>query len=157
MRFFTLIFLLFLPLATIANDEDVPLEVLHTQKYLRSSSPPTSSPSATIPALPKASLPTPAIRNYVKSGPLPNLTMPQRSNYSFAPGSLKENIIHLAKQLGWPTVVWQLPYDYQWVGSTHFHKTNIKAILQSVLQNFPLQAVFYEGNHVLVIEPRNIS
>ncbi len=77
--------------------------------------------------------------------------------YTFYSGSLKENITALANQCGWHTVVWEPEFDYQWVGITHFHHQDIKQILGRVLSDFPLQATFYTGNHVLVISSRALG
>ncbi|OGT67388.1 MAG: hypothetical protein A3J38_04875 [Gammaproteobacteria bacterium RIFCSPHIGHO2_12_FULL_45_9] len=74
---------------------------------------------------------------------------------TFYSGSLKENIEHAAAAFGWPQVVWVPAYDYQWVGDTTFN-SSLPALLKNVLHDYPLQAVFYEGNHVLVIIPRNL-
>lgn len=77
--------------------------------------------------------------------------------HTFYPGSLKENITALANECGWHTVVWEPDYDYQWVGLTRFHQQNIQQVLAHVLTDFPLQATFYNGNHVLVISPRELG
>ncbi len=77
--------------------------------------------------------------------------------HTFYPGSLRENITALANECGWHTVVWEPDYDYQWVGLTRFNQQNIKQILGRVLSDFPLQATFYNGNHVLVISPRELG
>ncbi|OGT52716.1 MAG: hypothetical protein A3F17_03385 [Gammaproteobacteria bacterium RIFCSPHIGHO2_12_FULL_41_15] len=129
----------------IANgtDEDIPLEVLRTQKY---------APFSSKPIIRKSTSPAYTQVEHSQS----SATIP-KVKYGFTSGSLKDNITHLAKQFGWRTVVWQPVYDYQWVGTARFTERNIKHILAHVLQNFPLQAVFYEGNHVLVIAPRNLS
>lgn len=82
---------------------------------------------------------------------------PSAPTYTFYPGSLKENITALASQCGWHTVVWEPDYDYQWVGITRFQHQDIKQILGRVLSDFPLQATFYTGNHVLVISPRALG
>lgn len=79
------------------------------------------------------------------------------SVYTLYPGSLKENIQRLANQFGWTTVKWLAPYDYQWTGTTAVTATNLNQLLQKILPDFPLQAVFYQGNHILVIRARNIS
>lgn len=76
---------------------------------------------------------------------------------TFYPGSLKENIQRVAKECGWQVVIWKTPYDYNWVGTTHFADSYLPDILHKVLDSLPLQAIFYEGNHILVIAPRNIS
>jgi hypothetical protein len=71
-------------------------------------------------------------------------------------GSLKENLSRIAKNYGWKEVVWLVDTDYQWVGQVTIQEKNIYSLLTRILKNYPLQAVFYEGNHVLVITPRNV-
>ncbi len=72
------------------------------------------------------------------------------------PGSLKYNIVRIAQSFGWNTVVWNVPDDYNWVGTTTITATSFAGILRKLLLNYPLQAQFYQGNHVLVIVPRNL-
>lgn len=71
-------------------------------------------------------------------------------------GSLKENLSRIAKHYGWKKVVWLVDSDYQWVGQVTVQEPTLYSLLMRVLQNYPLQATFYEGNHVLVITPRNV-
>ncbi len=72
------------------------------------------------------------------------------------PGSLKYNIVRIAQSFGWNTVVWSAPNDYSWVGTTTITASSFAGILRKLLVNYPLQAQFYQGNHVLVIAPRNL-
>lgn len=76
------------------------------------------------------------------------------TNFSMYAGSLKANITRLAKQNGWSNVVWNSDHDYSWVGNTRIPAQNLPGVLQKVLANYPLQATFYEGNHILVLAPR---
>ena len=71
-------------------------------------------------------------------------------------GSLKENLSRIAKNYGWKEVVWLVDSDYQWVGQVTMQEKNVYSLLTRILKNYPLQAIFYEGNHVLVITPRNV-
>lgn len=71
-------------------------------------------------------------------------------------GSLRANIIRLAHEYGWKQVVWTLPNDYRWVGDTVVDADTLPATLRVVLQNYPVQAQMYSGNHVLVIVPRTL-
>ena len=73
------------------------------------------------------------------------------------PGSLEDNINRLSREYGWPQVVWSVPDDYHWVGHVRVAANNLPDILRNILMNYPLQANFYEGNHVLVITPRTVS
>lgn len=75
----------------------------------------------------------------------------------FYPGSLKQNIERLAKQFGWNTVIWKLESDYRWTGKTQFINKDFSFILKQVLNGYPLQAILYQGNHILVIVPRNLK
>ena len=75
----------------------------------------------------------------------------------FYPGSLKADVTRIAAQFGWKHVVWQPDYDYTWVGTTPMHAKSLADLLRQVFCNYPLQAIFYSGNHVLVIAPRNVK
>ena len=70
------------------------------------------------------------------------------------PGSLKTNVENIAQQYGWKRVIWDSPNDYRWVAYTKIKQTRVQDVMQVVLVNYPLQAIFYEGNHVLVIKSR---
>lgn len=69
-------------------------------------------------------------------------------------GSLKANVERIANEQGWPQVVWNVPYDYRWVGKTQIHANSLTGLLSQLLRNYPLQAVLYHGNHILAIYPR---
>lgn len=75
---------------------------------------------------------------------------------TFVTGSLKDNLARVAKRFGWKKIVWLPNSDYQWVGRVSIHEKTVYALFSRVLHNYPLQAVFYQGNRVLVIKPRNI-
>ncbi len=137
MRAIILLALCFITTIPCAYSKDVPLEVLRAQKRQ-----PRKKPHKII-----------RIRHHQPARDANQ----QRSRYTFYPGSMKKNISHLAKQFGWHNVVWLPNYDYSWVGVTRFKPSNIKDILRQVLHNLPLQAIFYQGNHILVIAPRNIQ
>ncbi len=72
-------------------------------------------------------------------------------------GSLQDDIRNLAKQYGWSQVVWDVSNDYEWTGTVNISASNFHALLEKVLQHYPLQAIFYRGNHVLVITSRTPS
>lgn len=84
----------------------------------------------------------------VRQKPLENVTL--------YPGSLKENVERIAAHYGWHQVVWDAP-DYQWVGHAQIQGDNLSSVLRQLLADFPLQAVFYQGNHVLYIHPRTLK
>ncbi len=72
-------------------------------------------------------------------------------------GSLQKNVRTLARQYGWTQVVWDVPNDYEWVGSVAINAASFNGLLEKILVGYPLQATFYHGNHVLVISPRTLQ
>lgn len=87
---------------------------------------------------------------------IPVSVPPRLSAGKLYPGSLKANIQRIARHYGWPLVVWALPNDYEWVGHAKVSGSTLSEVLSKILENYPLQAAFYQGNHVLVITPRTI-
>ena len=81
----------------------------------------------------------------------------QLQSVTIYPGSLKSNIERAAHELGWSQVVWNLPNDYRWTGVTVVRAGNLQDLLNQLLRDYPMQAVFYLGNHVLVIQPRTLK
>lgn len=75
---------------------------------------------------------------------------------NLVPGSLKANIERIAKDNGWEKVVWSAPNDYNWTTNTKIKDQNLVAIMKAILAYYPLQAVFYQGNRVLVIQTRTV-
>lgn len=75
---------------------------------------------------------------------------------NLVPGSLKANIERIAKDNGWSRVVWDAPNDYNWAAETKIKDQSLAAVMRTILANYPLQAVFYQGNRVLVIQTRTI-
>ena len=73
------------------------------------------------------------------------------------PGTVRSNILRIAKQNGWPNVIWQPKNDYRWVSATKISAPDLETAFAKMLYGYPLQAVFYKGNHVLVIKPRTIK
>jgi hypothetical protein len=123
---------------TSLSSRATPLEVLRTREVVYSG----DNSAVSVPSwiVQKGSI------NAARNGPDPS---------TFYPGSLKANIERIAARKGWAQVVWQPRYDYQWTGKTRF-EGDFPEMLSQVLRNYPLQAVFYQGNHVLVITPRNL-
>jgi len=72
-------------------------------------------------------------------------------------GSLKGNIQKIANRYGWKNVVWKSSEDYYWRGITTVTGADITEVMQKILDGYPLQAIFYSGNHVLVILPRTLK
>ena len=75
----------------------------------------------------------------------------------FHPGSLRMNIIQNARRFGWRRVIWTATNDYRWVSYTRVKSRSLQGILRKVLMGYPVQAIFYQGNHVLVIKPRTLK
>jgi hypothetical protein len=81
---------------------------------------------------------------------------PAPASIAVYPGSLKENIERIAAHYGWRQVVWDAPQDFKWVGHAQIQGDSLASVLRQLLDDFPLQAVFYHGNHVLYIHPRTL-
>lgn len=73
------------------------------------------------------------------------------------PGSLRWNVERIAHRFGWGRVVWNLSDDYRWVGKTRISAHGVTGIFEKLLKSYPVQADFYQGNHVLVITPRTLQ
>jgi len=71
-------------------------------------------------------------------------------------GSLLSNIEQIARENGWTRVIWTNKKDYSWSSDTRVTGTSFEEIMGKIMKGYPLQAVFYQGNHVLVIQPRTI-
>ena len=69
------------------------------------------------------------------------------------PGTIKENIERIMANKAWK-VIWVSEYDYPVIGSATFTGTNLEDVLSKILINYPLQATFYEKNHVMTIQSR---
>lgn len=72
------------------------------------------------------------------------------------PGSLKQNVQRILNDAGWQKVVWGVPYDYSWVGQTQISGSSVQNVMQQLLAHYPLQAVFYDENHVVLIRSREV-
>jgi|GEM_PF-1851054 len=75
---------------------------------------------------------------------------------TFYTGSLRENLKRLAASYGWKDVVWLPQNDYQWHGRVTLQGKSLDRVLTQVLKRYPLQAQFYDGNHILVVAPRTL-
>lgn len=69
-------------------------------------------------------------------------------------GSLRENVIHIVEKSRWGHVVWTLPFDYKWIGDITLKGPNVQDVLSQLLRPYPVQAVFYDKNHVVAIVAR---
>jgi hypothetical protein len=87
--------------------------------------------------------------------PVP-VVAPVRS-ITLQPGPLRAQLTAIVQEWGWQQVVWQLPHDYQWYGHVQFQSNTLPALLNKLLAPYPIQAVLYQGNHVLVFVPRRVA
>lgn len=72
------------------------------------------------------------------------------------PGSLDRTLTDLANQFHWK-LIWHLPFDYNWTGTVVLKGEGLPVILKQLLQHYPIQAAFYQGNRVLVIKARTLE
>lgn len=101
-------------------------------------------------------------RPYVVLPPVPAgaVVIPQNrppqylTGYPVKSGTLSSNVKHIVAQSKWGRVVWDAPYDYRWVGDITIHAVSVQDALNQLLDQYPLQAVFYDENHVVDIIPR---
>lgn len=139
------------PTQSSAPQKPLPLEVRRVHKRLYSSHVENKNATAEVPApAPKLTLDTVETKKPVQ--------IIRRTNGAVLyAGSLRNNIERIAHQYGWDRVVWTLPEDYRWVGETTIKGGDLPSILRQLLADYPLQADFFEGNHVLVITPRTLQ
>ena len=69
-------------------------------------------------------------------------------------GSLRANVQRITRQAGWENSVWKMPYDFKWVGNVTITANDIQGALTKLLEPYPVQAVFYNANHVVAIVSR---
>ena len=69
-------------------------------------------------------------------------------------GSLKNNVERIVRECGWDTTVWKLPYDFNWIGDVTITANDIQGALTKLLEGYPVQAIFYNANHVVAVVPR---
>ena len=72
-------------------------------------------------------------------------------------GSVKQNLTRIANQHGWQRVVWKSSNDFQWTGTTRIKAASLQDAFAQILAQYPLQAQFWQGNHVLAIVPRTLT
>jgi toxin co-regulated pilus biosynthesis protein Q len=115
---------------------------------------PVPPPKAAVVNLPVAAAPAPLPVIYPK-----NAIVRQKPLASIAvyPGSLRENIERIAAHYGWHNVVWDAQQDFTWVGYAQIQGDTLASVLRQLLADYPLQAIFYQGNHVLYIHPRTLK
>lgn len=105
---------------------------------------------------------TPSVDMIYGKGPLVAMPCPSANAvlgerpviYPLHTGSLKANVAQMIKESGWGTLVWNVPNDYRWMGNISITATSIQGALDQLLAPYPVQAVFYDTNHIIDIEPR---
>lgn len=70
-------------------------------------------------------------------------------------GSLKNNLTRVAAEQGWGQVVWGLSYDYTWPKQQTISASTLQGVLNKILLPYPLKAVIYQRDNVIVIKPRS--
>ncbi len=101
----------------------------------------------------------PALTPAVKSEPTPvakPVSPPPKPLFTAVamPGSLKANVERIVAQSHWGTVVWNLPIDYNWEGTMTITAPDVQGALSQLLAQYPVQAIFYDKNHIVSIEAR---
>ena len=106
----------------------------------------------------KAQAPMPRMSKMSKLGPISRTYSPRVRpvTVTMFPGSMRANITRIAKQHGWRTLVWNSVNDYSWVGKTTITAPRLTGVFTKILADYPLQANFFDGNHVLAITPRTL-
>jgi hypothetical protein len=89
---------------------------------------------------------------FTETAAVPAPVVPQC--YKVYSGSLKDNVTRMIHESGWGKVVWNVPNDYQWEGDITITANNIKDAVLQLLDSYPVQAVFYNTNHIVNIVPR---
>lgn len=113
--------------------------------------PSTTSQSTNSPTPPASTVTT--LAPAIASAPNP----PKDYTVTLTRGSLRATVERLAKQFGWNIVVWRVPNDYVWVGNITIHGKDLPDIFNQILVNYPVQAIFYKGNRVLLVVPRTLQ
>lgn len=92
----------------------------------------------------------------VTLSPLTGLAKQAGFNTHVYNGSVKTNLTRiLQKQAHW-RVIWKAPVDYQWIGNQRLQGEDVFAVTEQIITQLPLQAVFYQGNKVVVIQARTL-
>jgi len=69
-------------------------------------------------------------------------------------GSLKANVERIVDKAGWGKPIWDMEYDFKWTGNVTITGRDVQSVLSKLLDPYPLQAKFYESNHIVAIYPR---
>jgi hypothetical protein len=83
-----------------------------------------------------------------------NLVAPKPIVVEVMDGSLKANVERIVNKAGWGKPIWDMEYDFNWTGDVTITGRDVQSILSKLLDPYPLQAKFYESNHVVAIYPR---
>lgn len=97
-----------------------------------------------------------ALQKKVAAAKISPVISAARFQVTVRPGSLKSNIERISARCGWPQVVWNVPNDYQWVGTVTLRGDDLPSLLAQLLKNYPVQAVLYKGNHIIAVSPRTL-
>lgn len=71
-------------------------------------------------------------------------------------GSFKNNLERILRENGWNKIIWKLPNDYRWVGTSRICGPNLLSVVNTITESFPLEVTFYHANHVVTITPRTL-
>ncbi len=143
------------PVVPIKNDQAAKQQPLaHVDTTMSSGKPPLTRPTTT-PVVTPVAKPTPAVTPTVLAKPVPPPPPPMFTVVAM-PGSLKENVERIVAQSHWGTVVWNLPIDYNWNGTMTITAPDVQGAIAQLLANYPVQATFYDKNHIVSVEARRV-
>ncbi len=78
----------------------------------------------------------------------------QTIEITLEPGSLKDNLMRIAGKEGWGQIIWAPTYDYVWPTQTTFMVNDLESALSQILAPYPLKALVYPHDRVIVIQPK---
>jgi hypothetical protein len=152
------------PVVPIKNDQAAQQQPL---AHVDTATPaPLTRPTTTTPVVVKPA-PTPVVKPapapVVKPAPAPVVKPvppppPPKPKFvtTAMPGSLKDNVERIVAQSHWGTVVWNLPIDYDWNGTMTITADNVQGAIAQLLAHYPVQATFYDKNHIVSVEARRV-
>ncbi len=135
----------------IRNDQAAKQQPLaHVDTTTSSGKPPLTRPTTT-PVV------TPVVEPTVLVKPVPPPPPPKPMFTVVAmPGSLKANVERIVAQSHWGTVVWNLPIDYNWNGTMTITAPDVQGAISQLLAQYPVQATFYDKNHIVSVQARRV-
>ncbi len=139
------------PVVPIRNDQAAQQQPL---AYVDTGKPPLTRSTTTTPVVKPVATPVvkPVATPVVKPLPPPKPMFVTTA----MPGSLKDNVERMVAQSHWGTVVWNLPIDYNWSGTMTITATDVQGAIAQLLARYPVQATFYDKNHIVSIEARRV-